>query len=355
LSGDSSPELPRRFNPVRTAKSKTKTFLDDLDDNLDDHDELRDLSSDSGDDKEYQPNKHDDYEEDEENIKIREVAKELEKLADRSCNNSLNLFLEDSIEEELNVEASENEVHPSTIHAVKGPIVAVEVPPSTSHDVEGPPSTTLVVEGPKVAVEGPPSTTPVVEGPRVAVEGPPSTTTTREAGEEENPPPGWWHREGHEVYDPHPTIAFLGRGTWELPGVKEPIYVNPKKNTCSLCKTRTKGSWCGHLVSAGLREGKIYKGTVYKLPLKKLLKAQQPKGRSGTKAPRKNDYKPAPAEVQEPHKSHVEDGGVEASEEELSEEAPEVELPLEAPEEDLPDPEIRAPDIIVTPSTPKVL
>ena len=90
-----------------------------------------------------------------------------------------------------------------------------------------------------------------------------------------------------------------------LPGLKEPIYINPSKNLCSLCKNRTKGSWCGHLVSAGLREGNVYKGTVYKLPLKKCLKAQQPKGRSGTKAPRKNDYKPAAAEVQDAHQSHV--------------------------------------------------
>ena len=35
------------------------------------------------------------------------------------------------------------------------------------------------------------------------------------------------------------------------------------------------------------------------------MKAQQPKGNSGTKAPRKHDYKPAPADVQEAHQIHV--------------------------------------------------
>ena len=154
---------------------------------------------------------------------------------------------------------------------------------------------------------------------------------------------GWWLQLEEHVYDPHPTVALVGRGVWTLPGKKEAIYINPSKNSCTFCPGRTKRTWCSHLVSAGLREGTIYRGQVYRLPLAKCLKTQQPtKGRSGTKAPRKFDFKPPPATVQEVHKLHAEEGG----------EGQEVEGA-----DQLPDPKCSPPAlpvIHVTPSTPTV-
>ena len=388
--GDSSPEVPKRFNYVRTARPKIPTFLDHLDD-------LQDLSSDSGDDKDYHPNDLDDHDEDEENANIKEVSKELEKLANKSSNYSLNLVLEDTSEEELNSSVTV-EVCPKSPEAAGPPGEGASPDrrrPGSQEELGQEQHSTAQKkqreedqhsqeklqhsqekqehsqkkqqQEQEVCLKSPEAAGPPGEGAAPDRRRPGSqeelgqeqhsTAQKKQREEDQHSQEKLQHskenrqqeqeeqqeidQEGDQhsqkkpqhiqkkqqqhsqekqqqeqeeeqqeldqehAYDPHPTITLLGRGTWELPGVKEPIYVNPQKNTCSLCKNRTKGSWCTHLVSAGLREGNIYRGKVYKLPLKKCMKAQQPKGNSGTKAPRKHDYKPAPADVQEAHQIHV--------------------------------------------------
>ena len=98
---------------------------------------------------------------------------------------------------------------------------------------------------------------------------------------------------GLEYYDPHPTVLWVGPGVWSLPGRKEAFFMVPAKNNCTYCLNRTKSSWCSHLVSAGLRAGTVCTGKVFKLPLSKVFKKQNPKAPSGRKAPRVVDYPPS--------------------------------------------------------------
>ena len=111
------------------------------------------------------------------------------------------------------------------------------------------------------------------------VQGSPSANKGQEQEKELGPPKadGWWLDEpGLEYHDPHPTVLWVGPGVWSLPGRKEAFFMVPAKNSCTNCPNRTKSSWCSHLVSAGLRAGKVYKSKVFKLPLSKVFKKQNP-------------------------------------------------------------------------------
>ena len=78
-----------------------------------------------------------------------------------------------------------------------------------------------------------------------------------------------------------------------------PFHVKPHQNICTGCRVKTKSKWCKHLISAGLREGLIYTGKVFKQSIERLVKGQNKgKRKSGRKCPRTYDYRPAPNSVE---------------------------------------------------------